>query len=197
MILVVAPAALLFWTTSAHSLNRLETIEWMCNNTGESLIHDELLSVCQMKEDREPFQSACDIRTGTPFACYDKDLSDPELYECRVNHAELDVTGDTGSSFGWAVEGEVHLTTTMAYRVEGYQKCGLVPKEPEPESGAGGIWVRRSGTAWAGGYVVVSGEGKLTFLGGTVLTKSKDKQCLRNYRVRGYENGSNIGCGES
>jgi hypothetical protein len=149
-----------------------------------------VLSACDAAEGAK---TACDVVAGTPFACFDKQAVARDNRSCDKAKLTFEISATTAQTLGWKIEGKLNVDAQYALFWKTAQECSLTAKVPVPTD-KGGDYIFKAGEAKAIAIMIASGEGKITFLGGTVFSEDVTKKCLGEMAVTAYKKTTAAGC---
>jgi hypothetical protein len=187
-----AVTAVMSVASTARAADWFMLLDWACdpNATNAAAVKAMILSACDATEGAK---TACDVVAGTPFACFTNKAVARDNKSCDKAKLTFEISATTAQTFGWKVEGTLNVSADYALYWKTAQECELTAKVPVPTS-QGGDYIFKAGSAKAAVIMIASGEGKITFLGGTVFSENVTKQCARDMAVTAYKKTTASGC---
>ena len=178
--------------STARAADWLTLLDWACdaNDTNKRAVKAMVLSACDATEGAK---TACDVVAGTPFACFDKQAVARDNRSCDKAKLTFEISATTAQTLGWKIEGTLNVDAQYALFWKTAQECSLTAKTPVPTE-KGGDYIFKAGEAKAIAIMIASGEGKITFLGGTVFSEDVTKKCLGEMAVTAYKKTTASGC---
>lgn len=189
--LLLGVAALCVAAPGAHAVDIIDLMDWACDGQQAGAVRESVIEACGGEEDTES-REACDIVSGTPFACNNYGANGIETEVCSSNSVEFEVSGDVGSGLGWEVTGSLSVSASIAYTLSG-NDCQLTPLQPPPDGEVGEYVVMR-GTANLKAEFEVSGTGTIKFLGLTIVGIGFEESCSEEVDVPVYETDTTAAC---
>ncbi|MCB9647277.1 MAG: hypothetical protein H6730_11860 [Deltaproteobacteria bacterium] len=139
-------------------------------------------------------KSACQVLSGTPFACNTAHPTSQDNKTCTYNQVTGILTGVITLPAGWSINGSVSGTITLNSYWKDLMQCNLIPKSDA--KGGPGTYARRAGTVVAIAKLEATADFTMTTpAGGTVQVKAS-LGCNATASDEAYSTGATIACGE-
>ncbi|MBE7449372.1 MAG: hypothetical protein HS111_10855 [Kofleriaceae bacterium] len=176
----------------ARGADYLTLLDWACDPrpANTAAVKAMALSACEATEGA---RAACAVVSGTPFGCFTHEAVARDNRSCDKGAVRFTISGATGATLGWKVEGTLTVSAEYALYWSTAQECALTARTPVPSS-AGGAYIFKAGSVKAVAIMTASGEGRVTFLGGTVFSERINKQCVRDLTITAYRQATASGC---
>jgi hypothetical protein len=178
--------------STAHAADWLKLLDWACdpNATNKAAVKAMVLAKCGATEGAK---TACDVVSGTPFACFASKPVARNSRSCDKAKLTFEISATTSQTLGWKIEGTLRVDAEYALYWNTAQECQLTATTPVPTA-QGGDYIFRAGEAKAIAIMIASGEGKVTFLGGTVFSEAVTKKCAQEMSVTAYKTATASSC---
>jgi hypothetical protein len=177
---------------TADAADWFTLLDWACDPDPASTaaVKAMVLSACDATEGAK---TACDVVAGTPFACFTQRAVARDNRSCDKAKLTFEITATTAQTFGWKIEGTLSVEAEYALFWKTAQECELTAKTPVPTA-QGGDYIFKAGEAKAVAIMIASGQGKITFLGGTVFSEDVTKKCARDLSVTAFKKATASAC---